>query len=114
MRYSDEDALKEVLKRKDKVIRKRTSRNVRYLALAGTGLFTVLIAVICLLPAGATGRTAESTVYGAFLLGREAGGYVLAAVIAFVLGITVTLLCMRYRSLNGKDNGFKNRTDNEE
>ena len=29
--------------------------------------------------------------------GQEAGGYVLAAVIAFALGVCVTLLCLRYR-----------------
>ena len=39
--------------------------------------------------------TGQST--GSSLLDESAGGYVLAAVIAFALGVTVTLLCIRRR-----------------
>ena len=46
---------------------------------------------------GKNAVTSAGSVYGSFLLSREAGGYVLIALIAFVLGVTVTLLCLRYR-----------------
>ena len=42
-----------------------------------------------------SGTASAGSVYGAFLLSREADGYVLAAVIAFALGVCVTLLCAR-------------------
>ncbi|MBQ0134292.1 MAG: hypothetical protein KBS46_04090 [Clostridiales bacterium] len=46
--------------------------------------------------------TSAGSVYGSFLLSREAGGYVLIALIAFVLGVTVTLLCLHYRKNQNK------------
>ena len=103
MNYSDEDALKEILKRKDTVIRKRRSKACRYLGTASALLFAALITVISAFH-GASVSGPDSTIYGAFLLGREAGGYVLAAVIAFVLGVVVTLFCIKYRQ-------FKDKTD---
>ena len=105
MNYTDEDALKEILKRRDKVIRRRLSNTCKYLAAASAALFAVLISVISVFPKGSFETTYDSTVYGAFLLSREAGGYVLASVIAFVLGVTVTLLCLKYRQYKDKDGG---------
>ena len=35
---------------------------------------------------------------GAAMLFEDAGGYVLAAVLAFMLGVIVTVLCIRYRT----------------
>ncbi len=102
MNYSDEDALKEVLKRKDKIIRRRSSKTCGYLAAAGTALFAALVTVISVLPAGSATPVSGGSIYGAFLLGREAGGYVLAAVIAFILGVVVTLLCIKYRQIKDK------------
>ena len=38
---------------------------------------------------------------GATLLFEDAGGYVLAAVLAFFAGVIVTALCVRYRAKRG-------------
>ena len=50
---------------------------------------------------GFAGRGAEvySTALGAFLLGPEAGGYVLVALIAFALGIAAAMLTQRHRRM---------------
>ena len=58
----------------------------------------LLVLVIGLFPG--SGTASAGSVYGAFLLSREAGGYVLAAVIAFALGVCVTLLCARKKENN--------------
>ena len=42
------------------------------------------------------------SVYGAFLLPAEAGGYVLAAVAAFAMGVIITIACIRYRNKTEK------------
>ncbi|MCR4655796.1 MAG: hypothetical protein K5770_06160 [Lachnospiraceae bacterium] len=49
------------------------------------------------MPGELSGAYSQRSVYGAFLLSPQAGGYVLAAVIAFVIGVVFTLLCQRYR-----------------
>ena len=46
---------------------------------------------------GNTMNVTGGTIYGAIMLSREGGGYVLAAVIAFVLGVVITMLTRRYR-----------------
>ena len=58
----------------------------------------LLVLVIGLFPG--SGTAYAGSVYGAFLLSRKAGGYVLAAVIAFALGVCVTLLCARKKKNN--------------
>ena len=97
MKYTDEEMVQEILKRSKKVQEERRKRASGILAGISAALFVALIAVIAVLPTRITGAYSEGTVYGAFLLGREAGGYVLTAVIAFVLGVTVTLFAMKRR-----------------
>ena len=60
-------------------------------------LMAFLLLVICMMP-GSPGSAFTGTVYGSFLLSAESGGYVLAAVVAFVLGIVTTLLCLKIRN----------------
>ena len=98
MKYTNEEMVSEILKRSDKVRDERRKKNSLYLGTASAVLLAALIAVIGFMPAGMSGGYTENTMYGAFLLGREAGGYVLAAVIAFVLGIVVTLLLIKRRN----------------
>ena len=43
--------------------------------------------------------TTDNSVYGSLLLGAEKGGYVLVALVAFVLGVMVALLCIKCRRL---------------
>ena len=101
MKYTSGQALVEILLRREKLIQRRSRRACR--ALSGTAglLFAALVAVIGLGPEqqapGVTG-----SVYGSFLLSPQAGGYVLAAVIAFALGVAVTLLILN-RTRNNKE-----------
>ena len=94
MKYQTDEALREILRRGGQIAVRR-ERRARH-ALAGTAgaLFMALVLAIGFGSHRASSSRLQS-VYGSFLLSPEAGGYVLAAVIAFALGVTVTLLCIR-------------------
>ena len=54
------------------------------------------------------GETAAQGIFGAMLLRRDAGGYVLVAVVSFAAAVVITALCFRLRS---KENRRKDGTD---
>ena len=101
MRLTNEEALREVLKRGDAVRRRRERRGIQVLGCVTGVLAVALICVIATLSGGGTGSA--GTAYGAFLLSAEAGGYVLTAVIAFAVGVVLTVVIHRYRKLNKRD-----------
>lgn len=91
----DRDArLDEIFRRAVVVRRKHEADRARLLDCATAALALALITMIGAL----SGRGAEvhGTALGAFLLGPEAGGYVIVALIAFGLGIAVTLVTQKY------------------
>ncbi|MCR5148376.1 MAG: YhcB family protein [Eubacterium sp.] len=95
MKYTNKEALAEIMRRSDQIMIKKSRRACRVLSCVSGVLFMGLVFLIALTPKDMT-VTSEGSVYGAFMLSRESGGYVLVAVIAFTLGIAVTLLCLRY------------------
>ena len=99
MKYTTEEALAEIMRRSDQIIIRRDRRACRRLSGAAGALLTALVLVIALLPETAA-PAYNGSVYGSFLLSAEAGGYVLAAVIAFALGVVITLLCLKQRQKN--------------
>ena len=102
MKYTTEEALAEIMRRSEQVSIRRNRCACRRLSGLTGALLAALVLVIAVMPGG--GATAPTEpVYGAFLLSREAGGYVLAAVLAFALGVAVTLLCLKRKQ--SKDTG---------
>ena len=95
MRYTSDQAVKEVLRRSARISKKRERRVGTVLSCAAAALFCALLAVTALLSGGSPAPA--GTVYGSSILSPSAGGYVLIGVLAFALGATVTLLCVRYR-----------------
>lgn len=96
MKYSTEKALSEIALRRKRITEARKRRTCRRLSVGACALFAALTMAVTSLSEHTAVASAD-TVYGSFLLGQEAGGYVLAAVIAFALGVTVTLLSLRWR-----------------
>lgn len=96
MKYTTEEALFEILRRSEQIVLRRNRRACRFFSGLVGVLFALLVLVIAFLP-GRTGMAPTGSVYGSFLLSQEAGGYVLAAVVAFALGVAVTLLCLKIR-----------------
>lgn len=92
MKYTTQEAMQEIMRRSEIVAFRRNRKVCQRLSAAAAVLFAALVLVIVVFP-GEAGTGASGSVYGSFLLSKAAGGYVLAAVIAFALGIVVTLFC---------------------
>ena len=86
---SNEELMKGILERKAAY---QAQKQLRRLKIAGAGLGILLIASLILAPGirGNAVRTqpANSTL-GSTILGPEAGGYVIVALLAFALGVVV-------------------------
>ena len=109
MKYTTEEALAKIMHRSEQIRVRKERRSCRIFSIATGAMCAALVFVIAVLPKMGTETSGES-VYGSLLLTREAGGYVLAAVIAFVMGVIVTLLCLylKKRKLQkGSDAGRK-------
>ena len=103
MKYMSEKAMEEIMRRSDQVKKRRNKRVCQVMAGASFALAALLILVLSRLPVQADGGVV-GTVYGSFLLSAEAGGYVLATVLAFTLGVTVTILCVKLREQKALEN----------
>ena len=96
MRYTTENALKEINRRAGIIRKKREKRITNALATAAGVTLVALLAVIGNFSgAGIPGSQSE---YGSFILSAETGGYVLTAVLGFILGTFVTLLVKRLKN----------------
>ena len=103
MKYAEQEQLREILLRGEK-LRHRKDRNVmRGLSASVAVLFFALAA--CIGTLGGRGVLESRTDYGSFLLSAETGGYVLTAVIAFVAGIITAIMIQRYRQNRNGSNG---------
>ena len=101
MKYSEARAVSEIMKRSREIRQKKQKSLVNNLSLAV--LFTFLTGVGAgVYFSGSEGYEGARTVYGSFLLPGSAGGYVLAAVVSFTLGVALTLfLLWRRKSKSG-------------
>ena len=96
MRFDSETEFQEILRRGRMLRREKDRRAVQMLAASSAVILVALVLSIQMLSRNEGTGMAQS-VFGAFLLPVEAGGYVLTAVIACFAGVVVTLLCIRYR-----------------
>lgn len=96
MKYSLEQSLQELSARSRRLRRKRKRESLGALSAASLVLIAALVVSVRTV-AFRVGPGSESSVLGALVLPNAAGGYVLAGVIAFVLGAVVTLICVRYK-----------------
>ena len=93
---SIEDQITEIRRRS---LLYREKKQVRALSFLATGLGVLLVAVLVFAP-GVSGTVGNSSsVLGSMILGPEAGGYVIVALLAFALGIIVTLITQKYRKI---------------
>ena len=95
MRYSEDEAMREIMARKDRLVRRRERTRVRQL---GGATALLALALAAMLSFVAVPPDHAPSGYGAFLLSARAGGYVLAGVLCFALGVCFTLACIRARS----------------
>ena len=96
MKYTKEEAFEEVMRRGKILKRRNAKRSAGVLAASACFIMAALIMVIGRL-GSVGGSMGGKSAYGAFLLPVEAGGYVLASVIAFAVGVGVTVWILKYR-----------------
>ena len=107
MKYSNEEAVTEILKRSNERLQKRYRQVSIALSATVCAMFAVLVTAVAAL-SGAAPAGASQSVYGSFMLSRQAGGYVLVAVIAFSCGLALAILLLyRKHHNNQKENGGK-------
>ena len=104
MRNTDEQ-LQEGMRRAETVKEKRSIRKrLRASALASCVCVILLIAVSIYLPRlTAISQDTAAGQYGSLLLAASYTGYVVVGVIAFALGVCVTLLCIHWKALKQKE-----------
>lgn len=70
---------------------------------------SVLCLFLCVSLTGAVGafagfgHNAAVSMYGSILLREDAGGYVLVGVVSFTAAVVITVLCIRYRERDKKE-----------
>ena len=75
--------------------RRRQKRGIGRLSAVCMLLFAAMIEAAGLVIG--QGETAAQGIFGAMLLRRDAGGYVLVAVVSFAAAVVITVLCFRLR-----------------
>ena len=97
MKYTRENALKEIKRRANEIRRKRDKKITGILAASACFSFISLLAIISIF-AGTQVSTTPSK-YGSFILSTETGGYVLTAIIGFILGVSVSFIVIHLKNL---------------
>lgn len=100
MKYSTEKALEEIMRRSRQIEVRRERRSVRIYSLASLLLIGALAVIISGMAGGPVPAGGQA-VMGSFLLPAQAGGYVLTAVIAFTLGVILTIKTKKFRNTAG-------------
>ena len=79
----------------------RTQKQFRRLVTAGAGIGALLLAALILAPniRGNGSEHMTSTTLGATILGPEAGGYVIVALLAFAMGIVVSMIILKRKQI---------------
>ena len=92
-----EEQMREIRRRK---VYYQTKKQMRVLAELSTVLTALLFAALLFAP-DITGTVSQTTgsVLGATILGPKAGGYIIVALLSFALGIVVTILALKRRTL---------------
>ena len=103
MKYSLDDAVNIVCKKRDKLILNRKRKSLAFLSVITVITAILLIAAIREF-AGIEAAENMHLNYGAFLLPYEAGGYILTGVICFTLAVILTLLCLHIRGKHDTEN----------
>ena len=95
--YDGDAVFREIEQRSEILKHTRYRKNIRRDSAAAFTLFTALLFFIGAFSEG-TADSYDSSFYGASLLSPAAGEYVLISVIAFVLGVLVTALCVKMKN----------------
>ena len=92
--------------------RRRQRRGIYGLSAMCMLLFAVLMQAVGMV--AGPGQPEAWGVFGAMLLRRDAGGYVLVAVVSFAAAVVITALCFRLRSKENRKKGGADKPNRHE
>ena len=95
MKYTPDEAFEEVKRRGRKLALNHEKKMAKLMWAVSSALAIVLVGIMGLY-VRTTGGLVTEKAYGSFLLPVESGGYVLIAVIAFMAGVIITVICKKY------------------
>jgi fructose-specific phosphotransferase system IIC component len=98
MKYTKEDALKEIRRRAGIIRQNRERRTTKILSTTACLTLVALFIVISIFSGSKIYATQSE--YGAFVISAESSGFILAAFLGFVLGVVVTLLIKHSKKKN--------------
>ena len=100
-----EEQLREIMRRAETVKEKRSiQKRLRASALASCVCMFLLIVVSVYLPRlTAISQDTAAGQYGSLLLAAPYTGYIVVGVLAFALGVCITLLCLHWKALKQKE-----------
>ena len=101
MKYTKDEALEEILKRGRKIREKRNKQITGVLSTTTVILTFILFLSISIFTGNVV--TGTHSAYGSFLLPTEVLGYVIVAVIAFVMGVIITVIVRKNNKENDKE-----------
>ena len=89
--------LNEIVERSDRLkIKKEYTKRIASTAIGSAVCLIIMVAVISMLPGSPNmSETGTMSDYGSMIIMTPSVGYVVVALLAFLLGILVTLLCKR-------------------
>lgn len=104
MRNTDEQ-LQEIMRRAEIVREKRSMRRRLYASTLASCVCAVLLIAVCFCLPQLTVMSESSGMqhYGSLLLAAPYTGYVVVGVLAFALGVCITLLCIHWKALRQKE-----------
>ena len=100
MKYTREEALTEIRRRAEIIRQKQERRTSRILTTIAGFTLVALFAVISIFSGSAVSTTQSE--YGSIILSAETSGFILAAILGFVLGVVVTLLIKHKKKADKK------------
>ncbi|MCR5798714.1 MAG: hypothetical protein K6G69_01440 [Lachnospiraceae bacterium] len=101
MKYAKEMEFDEILKRGNIVKQKHVKKMIKIYSCATLVLSFALIGLFGIFVR--SGAVSNDTTYGSFILPVETGGYILLFILAFGLGVIVTLFLKKHRDKEYED-----------
>ena len=97
MKYSREEAIKEIRSRKNALQEKDDRRKLSVLSVLSAVLLCSTVVILSGISGDPSSVVLAGSGFGAMLVNADVGGYILAGVIAFMAGVIITVMCVRHK-----------------
>ncbi len=113
MKYSIDDSLKKIEKKKKILIYKKEKRTVNALGCIVSINLAAIVAVFFKLT-GFVPASGLLSSYGSLMLPWQAGGYIIVGVLCFMAAVIITLLCVKWKEKNNMKERDNDRSSKKE